>query len=97
MKRKLIFGLSLILIICIIFGVNNKKQNPEAATSNQKYYACITIDEDETLWTIAEEHYSEEYNSYQEYIDEVKFINNLTDDTIYRGAKLVSPYYAAPL
>ena len=60
MKHKLIFGLSLVLIICIIFGVNNKKQNPEAATSNQKYYACITIDEDETLWTIAEEHYSEE-------------------------------------
>ena len=49
MKHKLIFGLSLVLIICIIFGVNNKKQNPEAATSNQKYYACITIDEDETL------------------------------------------------
>ena len=97
MKHKLIFGLSLVLIICIIFGVNNKKQNPEAATSNQKYYACITIDEDETLWTIAEEHDSEEYNSYQEYIDEVKFINNLTDDTIYRGAKLVIPYYAAPL
>ena len=95
MKHKLIFGLSLVLIICIIFGVNNKKQNPEA--SNQKYYACITIDEGETLWTIAEEHYSEEYNSYQEYIDEVKFINNLTDDTIYRGAKLVIPYYAAPL
>ena len=43
MKHKLIFGLSLVLIICIIFGVNNKKQNPEAATSNQKYYACITI------------------------------------------------------
>ena len=39
MKHKLIFGLSLVLIICIIFGVNNKKQNPEAATSNQKYYA----------------------------------------------------------
>lgn len=97
MKRKLIFGLSLVLIICIIFGVNNKKQNPEAATSNQKYYTCITIDEDETLWTIAEEHYSEEYDSYQEYIDEVKFINNLSDDTIYHGAKLVIPYYAAPL
>ena len=30
MKHKLIFGLSLVLIICIIFGVNNKKQNPEA-------------------------------------------------------------------
>ena len=78
MKRKLIFGFSLVLIICILFGINSKKQNPEAATSNQN-------------------HYSEEYDSYQEYIDEVKFINNLTDDTIYRGAKLVIPYYAAPL
>ena len=97
MKRKLIFVLSLVLIFCILFGINSKKQNPEAATSNQKYYTCITIEEDETLWTIAEKHYSEEYDSYQEYIDEVKFINNLTDDTIYRGAKLVIPYSAAPL
>lgn len=97
MKRKLIFGLSLVLIICIIFGVNNKKQNPEAATTNEKYYTCITIEEDDTLWTIAEEYCTEEYDSYQEYIDEVKFINNLTDDTLYYGGKLVIPYYAAPL
>ena len=97
MKRKLIVGLSLILIICIIFSVNNKKQNPEAATTNEKYYTCITIEEDDTLWTIAEEYCTEEYDSYQEYIDEVKFINNLTDDTLYYGGKLVIPYYAAPL
>lgn len=97
MKRKLIFGLSLVLIICIIFGVNNKKQNPEAATTNEKYYTCITIEEDDTLWTIAEEYCTEEYDSYQEYIDEVKFINDLTDDTLYYGGKLVIPYYAAPL
>lgn len=96
MKHKLILDLVLYLSLYNIW-CQQQKQNPEAATSNQKYYACITIDEDETLWTIAEEHYSEEYNSYQEYIDEVKFINNLTDDTIYRGAKLVIPYYAAPL
>ena len=85
MKRKLIFGLSLVLIICIIFSVNNKKQNPEAATTNEKYYTCITIEEDDTLWTIAEEYCTEEYDSYQEYIEEVKFINNLTDDTLYYG------------
>ena len=60
---------------------------------NKKYFTDLL----EKLVLPLKEHYSEEYNSYQEYIDEVKFINNLTDDTIYRGAKLVIPYYAAPL
>lgn len=97
MKKHLFISFSLIIFICILFGASSKKQHPEAATSNQKYYTCITIEEDATLWTIATEHCSEEYDSYQEYIDEVKFINNLTNDTIYRGATLVIPYYAAPL
>ncbi len=97
MKRKLIFVLSLVLILCILFGVNSKKQNAEAATSNQKYYKYITIEKDDTLWTIAEEYCSEEYDSYREYVDEVKFINNLADDTIYYGGQLVIPYYAPSL
>ena len=80
----------------IIFGSKGNNNKAEAATSNLKHYKCITIEEGDTLWTIAEENYSEEYDSYEDYIDEVKFINNLTNDKIYNGATLVIPYYSAP-
>lgn len=93
---------AIVICFCFVLGILNmtgaKTNSPkaEAATSNQKHYKCITIDADDTLWTIAQENYSEEYDSYEDYIDEVKFINNLTNDTIYNGATLVVPYYSAP-
>ncbi len=94
--RGIILGLCILLGLVIILGFTGKGQEAEAATVNQKYYKCVTITDDDTLWTIAEENYSEEYDSYEDYIDEVKFINNLSNDTIYNGATLVVPYYAAP-
>lgn len=94
--RAIVIGLCILLGMFIIFCSTGKNQQAEAATMNQKHYKCITIEEDDTLWTIAEENYSEEYDSYEDYIDEVRFINNLTDDTIYNGATLVVPYYSAP-
>lgn len=94
--RGIIFSFCILLGLFIIFGSAGKKQQAEAATSNLKYYKCITISDGDTFWSIAEENYSEEYESYEDYIDEVKFINNLTNDTIYNGATLVVPYYQSP-
>ena len=94
--KAVVISFCFLLGMFIIFGAAGKNQQAEAATSNQKHYKCITITEDDTLWTIAEENYSEEYDSYEDYIDEVKFINNLTNDTIYNGATLVVPYYQSP-
>ena len=37
MKHKLIFGLSLVLIICIIFGVNNKNIMPASRLMKTKH------------------------------------------------------------
>ena len=39
---------------------------------------------------------TEEYASIDEYIEEVKSINALKGDTLYNGATLIVPYYAAP-
>lgn len=65
-----------------------------ASTSNQKYFICVDIEEGDTLWTIADVYITEEYSSVDDYIDEIKELNGLSNDKIFCGATLVVPYYA---
>ena len=71
------------------------KDSPATSASNasKKYYKCITIEEGDTLWDIANEYKTEEYASTQDYIDEVLAINNLNTDVIVDGTNLLIPYY----
>lgn len=85
-----------LIIFLFIFGVSSNLRNVNASTHNEKYFKCIDIEADDTLWSIAEEYMTEEYSSTEEYIDEIKSINNLMSDKIYSGATLVIPYYASP-
>lgn len=96
---KIILGVVAFLLIfgTLAIGAGDGSDRVDASTYNEKYFMCIKVEEDDTLWTIAEEYISEEYSSIEEYIDEVKSINNLTSDKIYNGATLVIPYYASPL
>lgn len=91
-----ITAIATIMILFILRGMTTDAPVTEASTMNEKYYQCITIQEDETLWDIASTYCSEEYDTYDDYITEVKHINNLHSDKIYSGACLVIPYYAAP-
>lgn len=72
-----------------------KKEIPasEASNASTKCFAYIEIDVGDTLWDIAERYMTEEYKSKQQYIDEVKYINNLDSNQITAGAYLLVPYY----
>lgn len=95
---RLIIGAAIIMMILGVFflSAGDKAGHVDASTVNQKYFKVIEVECDDTLWSIAEEYISEEYHSIEEYIKEVKSINNLTSDKIYSGGSLVVPYYAAP-
>ncbi|MBQ9609582.1 MAG: LysM peptidoglycan-binding domain-containing protein [Lachnospiraceae bacterium] len=86
-----------LLTLVFLFGADKNEQEADASTYNVKYYKCITVDTDDTLWSIADEYISEEYDSIDDYIKEIRSINDLTGDTIYSGATLVIPYYTAPM
>lgn len=58
-----------------------------------KYYTSIPIQAGDTLWSIAQIYRTDEYASIQEYINELKFINNLTGDLIQQGNNLTIAYY----
>lgn len=83
----------LFLGVCFISSYNDIGM-VSATSSNQKYFVCIEINEGDTLWSIAETYITEEYSSTDEYVYEIKELNNLTDDKIFCGATLVVPYFA---
>lgn len=96
-KKVITFVAVLMMIGMFTFVSSHTTVNKaDASTLNQKYFTCITIGCDDTLWTIANEYMTEEYSSIDAYIKEVKSINNLTSDKINRGASLIVPYYGAP-
>lgn len=71
---------------------------PVYSNLNNLYYTDIVIQKGESLWDIANEHMTEEYDSPKTYIKEVKSINSLTDvDKIYAGQRIVIPYYSTEL
>lgn len=93
-NRLIVAGTITMMFFCVfVFGSFRKAG---ATTHNIKYYTCISIEADDTLWSIADTYITDEYSSIKQYINEVKSINNLSSDKIYYGATLVVPYYAAP-
>lgn len=62
----------------------------------EKGFFSIKIEEGDTLWEIAEEHYR---NSGQDtignYIKEIKRCNGLSGDVIHEGNYLIIPYWSS--
>lgn len=83
----LLAGLMFTIFLCIHSTVD------AAETKRYKYYTHILIEKGDSLWDIAGEYASDEYDSRDEYIKELCNINHLSGETIYAGELLVIPYY----
>ena len=100
MKKRIynkIIMLTILVVISIItllfFNLLSGKVKAQDSAPKVKYFKSIEIMEDDTLWSIAECHISIQYSSMQDYIEEVKKINNIKGDRIHQGCYLTVPYY----
>lgn len=99
-QKRLLLSTFLCLMIVVIFLCFSFIANADSTDKIHayKYYTDITVREGETLWDIAQDYMSKEYDSPKAYIKEVKDINSLLDaDQIYSGQRLVVPYYSTEL
>jgi len=88
---------SMFLIICMftasaIFFFSRSKASEHV--DSYKYYTSLEIKSGDTLWGIASEYGTDGYNNLQEYVEEVKSLNDLKGDTIHSGQFLIIPYYS---
>lgn len=92
--------LSLLLVFLCVAGVVYSKI-VVGATSKQKstdglykYYAEVRVHRDDTLWSIANDYFSEGYSSLEEFMQEIREINSISFNKIYYGQLLIVPYYS---
>lgn len=87
-----------IIIFSVLLGssiIAAGKSKASDEYTSFKYYTSIEVEKGDTLWSIANEYMSAEYDSVQAYIDEVKELNRLGADDIHSGQYLMIPYYSA--
>lgn len=96
-KKSFLSFFLLILVMCtsILLGSNfaDARGNSAEAPVEHKYYKSIEVASGDTLWEIAEEYMNKEYNSINDYIEEVKRINGLASDDIHDSRFLTVAYY----
>lgn len=97
-KNFLLVMMTICLVAACSISVSSFASNAkdESSTVSYKYYKSITIENGDTLWSIAQEHMDmEHYDSVLDYIKEVKQMNALSGDDITYGQSLVIPYYSS--
>lgn len=92
-------GVVLLLIVGIVIGIfafSNSAKAKEEKTY-YKYSTSIEVMPGDTLTSIAKDHL-EGYDSVSEYIEEVRFMNRLSNvDSIRAGQILHIPYYSTEI
>lgn len=90
--------LILLLSICVVilsFGIISTKVIAQKATSQEKMITSVRIEKGDTLWSIANEYITDEYDDINSYIAEIKKTNRLTSDIIHEGCYILVPYYTS--
>ena len=90
--KKLFVLFICITCICCFFGFIKASANTNSS-ERTLVAKSIKIHAHDTLWTIAEKYYSDEYGSITEMVEAIKETNGMTSNYIHTGNYLVVPYY----
>ncbi len=93
----MIIILFMIVLIAAVFSISRftYASSDIVTQPRAKYYKSILIYQDDTLYSIAESYMSQEYKDAAQYINEVKNMNHMLNNTITTGDYLIIPYYSA--
>lgn len=92
-NRK-VFGFIIVAAFVLFFSsFMSQTVFAEKPQTRVKTAVSVQIKQGDTLWGIASEYYSEEYESLGSYIDEIMKSNGLASEEIHSGKYLIIPYY----
>lgn len=87
--------LALIISFSLLFCSFGSKAQSNKEELSYKYYKSISVGVGDTLWDYAKLYADEGYyDTYENYIQEVKDINHLSSDVIIYGQYIILPYYS---
>lgn len=94
-------GYMILAVLAVVIGIAVFRFTAQPAIADSrseapryKYYTSICVAPGDSLWSIAEEHMSSDYETVYDYISEVQEINHLSGDYLRAGTKLCVPYYS---
>lgn len=94
-KRIWIAGAAILLILLLIsIGFITKTVTAQRSGKRVKLITSVEIQAGDTLWSIASAYMSDEYDSINDYIDEIRDSNGMASDEIHTGNYIIVPYYA---
>ncbi len=81
----------ILLFVCILGLFNANASEDKKNQQVKKQYSSIIIQPQDNLWKIAKKYV--QYESISSYVDNVKKLNNMDEDTIYVGKSIIVYYY----
>ncbi len=84
--------IALIAVVAVMISFMITSLTAEGSTEMKRCYKTIEIQSGDSLWSIASE-YCDETTTLDDYIKDIKFINNLSSDSISAGNYLVVSYF----
>ena len=92
-KVTCILVIMVALFLIVLFFLPERTASANNSTAGTYTITSVQIEEGDTLWSIAQEHYSNEFSSLTNLITEIKRMNGLTSDTVYAGSYILVPQY----
>lgn len=93
-QRTILAVVVLALVLLGIFLLSPSVQaKAESASEYETRIVSVQVQENDSLWAIAERFYCSEKESITDYINDIKRTNHLESDTIYPDTYLIIRYY----
>lgn len=93
-RRTVLAVVVLALVLLGIFLLSPSVQaKAESANEYETRIVSVQVQENDSLWAIAERFYCSEKESITDYINDIKRTNHLESDTIYPDTYLIIRYY----
>jgi cell division protein YceG involved in septum cleavage len=93
-RMFIIGGLFLLLLILLSMFFFTRTVTAKGSHDRVKLVTSVEVKKGDTLWSIAANYLTDEYDDIADYIEELKKSNGLTNDTIHAGNYIIVPYYA---
>ena len=94
-QRLLISAFIVTLFVILAFFLYSTKSMASNEEPLFKYYKSVQIQSGDTLYDLSAEYVNPAMNDVDSFIEEVRYINNLEEDSyLYEGNYIIVPYYA---